>query len=30
MSMLDDQFEIHNIDSPVIPELHTLVHCIVK
>ena len=21
-SMLDDQFEIHDIDSPVIPELH--------
>ena len=24
--MLDDQFEIHNIDSPVFPELHTFLN----
>ena len=28
-SMLDDQFEIHNIDSPVIPELHTFLNKII-
>ena len=27
--MLDDEFEIHNIDSPVIPELHTFLNKII-